>query len=156
METNVNCAPGDEGTTITLGAGYPLPDNFTGCAKATVTWDKTNGDCAIGLLEIRDSMTEEVHYFGSFNNYPDMNSFPLKVSPMQSTNCGCLNDIPGCCGPLDAGDLMLIPAGNGPIFPQEHGPAEQGDNNLFEVYNIESYVDAMCNWHIDWIAASIP
>lgn len=153
MEFNDVCGAGQDAAAFTLGKGYPLPNKFVGCATAKITWDKTNGDCSIGLLEVRDTMTEKLYYLGAFNNYPAF-AFPIEVMPAQKTLCGCPDAIPGCCAPLDAGDLTLSPAGNGPIPPQQQSLVALDDMNVFNFYNIESYVDAACTWHIDWIAAA--
>ena len=154
LEINEACAPGDEGTSVTLGKGYPLPDKFSGCATATVTWNKVNGDCAIGLLDIRHPMLDTVYYAGSFR-HPTPPDFPIKATPMQLTNCGCPGDIPGCCAPLDAGDLTLTPSGGAPIAPQKQAVITLPDDTKLEFHNLQSYVGAMCDWHIDWIAAHL-
>lgn len=154
LETNVACGGVEEGTTVTFGAGYPLPDRFSGCAEATVTWNKVNGDCAIGLLDIRHALGTPIYYVGAFD-FPTPPDFPIQAAAMQSTKCGCPDDIPGCCAPLDAGELTLTPAGGVPIAAQQHGPVTLADDTSFEFYNLQSHVDAMCGRHIEWIAERI-
>ena len=156
LETN-ECNSGQIGAKYTLGAGYGLQgDKLLGCTQVSITWDPAGETCKLGLLDIVLNNTAKHIYMGAFTLKPPPN-FPLQVQEAQLTTCGCPGPMPGCCAPLDVGDLSLTPGAGGPVAPQQTGMVQVlGESYTF--CNLQSYIDPECvddptlGRHVDWLA----
>lgn len=154
---------GGNGQVYTLGTGLGLPQqDLSGCLKTQLKLSNTQAGCKIDLIKIYDPKTNptQYHLLAAFSALPD--GLPLQPIAANSGYCGCPdpnNNNPGCCAGLDPGELTLQPTLNDPPVAQfQHTPVSTPDGQIFEFYNIQSWVGPACadDQHIDWVAARKP
>lgn len=154
-----NCETPLDGDEMIVAKLPNVQDMEVQCAEVKILWNHEQDGCTVGTLSIRDQIDpgKKLLLLGRFSHeFPFQLPFAPEM-PELLFPCGCMDEQPNCCAPVDAGEYGFSIFGQGPIPPTKKSePFMFGDMDHYVLHNVQAWVGPACvetgDYRFDWFA----